>query len=80
MAQRIPIPLYAHILNLIGSLLLAWGILEHFELFHLLPADWYVSLGGLGLGIDTLIILLGLVCIIPHQMIVVTAALNRRRR
>jgi len=78
MAQRIPIPLYAHILNIIGSLLLAWGIIEHFGLLHLLPADWYVNLGGL--GVDTLIILLGLVCIIPHQMIVVTAALNRRRR
>jgi len=77
MAQRIPIPLYAHILNLIGSLLLAWGILEHFDLFHLLPATWYVSVAGL--AVDTLIILLGLVCIIPHQMLVVTAALNRRR-
>ena len=72
MNQPLKAPLPLLILDMIGSLLMLWGIVEHFGWLHLMPAAWQFPY------YTPVLLVSGLLLIMPYQFKIVLEALRRR--
>ena len=73
MAQQIKAPLPLLVLDVIGSLMMLIGIIEHFGWFQLVPASWRFPY------MIPVLLIGGLFLIMPYQFVIVLEALKRRR-
>ena len=74
MAQQIKAPLPLLILNMIGSLMMMIGIIEHFGWTKLVPDAWRFPY------MLPVLLIGGLFLIMPYQFVIVLEALNRKRK
>ena len=72
MNQPLKAPLPLLILDMIGSLLMLWGIVEHFGWLHLMPEAWQFPY------YTPVLLVSGLLLIMPYQFKIVLEALRRR--
>jgi hypothetical protein len=72
MRQPLKAPLPLLILDVIGSLLMLWGIIEHFDIVHLMPEAWRFPF------YTPVLLVSGLLLIMPYQFMIVLEALKRR--
>ena len=72
MNQPLKAPLPLLILDMIGSLLMLWGIVEHFGWLHLMPEAWQFPY------YTPVLLVSGLLPIMPYQLKIVLEALRRR--
>ena len=72
MNQPLKAPLPLLILDMIGSLLMLWGIVEHFGWLHLMPVAWQFPY------YTPVLLVSGLLLIMPYQFKIVLEALRRR--
>ena len=73
MAQQIKAPLPLLILNMIGSLMMTVGIIEHFGWFQMIPDAWRFPY------MIPVLLIGGVFLIMPYQFVIVLEALKRRR-
>ena len=69
---KAPMPLL--IIDVVGSLLLLWGLIEHFGWAQLMPEAWRFPY------YQPLLLVLGLLMIAPYQFFIVLDALRHRHR
>ena len=62
------------VLDVLGSLLMLWGLIEHFGWLTLMPAAWHFPF------YPAVLLVTGLLLIMPYQFAVVLAALRQRTR
>ena len=72
MSQPLKAPLPLLILDILGSVLMLWGIIEHFEIVQLMPEAWRIPFYTPALLVS------GLLLIMPYQFKIVLEALRRR--
>ncbi|MFC3913433.1 hypothetical protein ACFOSS_08150 [Pseudaeromonas sharmana] len=69
---RAPKPLL--FLDILGSILLLWGLIEHFGWAQLMPEAWRFPY------YQPVLLVTGLLLIAPYQFFIVVDALRQRRR
>lgn len=62
------------VLDVLGSLLMLWGLIEHFGWYTLMPEAWRFPF------YPAVLLVTGLLLITPYQFAVVLAALRQRGR
>ena len=72
MSQPLKAPLPLLILDILGSVLMLWGIIEHFESVQLMPEAWRFPF------YTPVLLVSGLLLIMPYQFKIVLEALRRR--
>ena len=72
MSQPLKAPLPLLILDILGSVLMLWGIIEHFEIVQLMPEAWRFPF------YTPVLLVSGLLLIMPYQFKIVLEALRRR--
>ncbi len=74
MATQLKAPLPLLILDVIGSLMMLAGIIEHFGWFKVIPEAWSFPYQ------QAVLLIGGLFLITPYQFVIVLEALKRKRK
>ncbi len=72
MARTLKAPWPLLVLDIIGSLMMLVGIIEHFAWFPLLPEAWHFPY------FQPVLLIGGLVLIMPYQFVILLEAMKRR--